>query len=203
MAEEKRMCIVTNRSASRVCYSIPEMGIKLRDFQPSETKRISYDELEALTYQPGGLALMRDFLQIKEEKTREELIGGVEPEYNMNEQQVRELIATPNNYDEWLDCLDFAPEGVIDMIKTLAVSMPLTDTKKMESFKEKTGIDIARQIQAQKEMEAEEAAERANAEVQAERRGQGQRRTAVAAQTASQTGRRTSGSKYKVVSKTE
>jgi hypothetical protein len=52
-------------------------------------------------------------------------------------------------------------------------------------------------------MEAEEAAERANAEVQAERRGQGQRRTAAAAQTASQTGRRTSGSKYKVVSKTE
>ena len=63
---EKRVCLVTNRSASRVCYSVPELGIRLRDFQPGETKRISYDELQGLTYVPGGLALMRDFLQMQE-----------------------------------------------------------------------------------------------------------------------------------------
>ena len=194
MSEEKRVCLVTNRSASRVCYSIPELGIKIRDFQPNETKRIAYDELQALTYVPGGLNLMRDFLQIKEVTAREELVGKVEPEYNMTEAQVRELISTPNNYDAWLDCLDFAPEGVIDMIKTLAIKMPLTDTVKMQQFKEKTGVDIARQIQAQKEMEAEEAAE-AGQQGQQPR----QRRTAQPAAAPATPARRTDGSKYTVV----
>ena len=196
MSNEKRVCIVTNRSASRVCYSIPELGIKIRDFQPNETKKLPYEELEALTYVPGGLALMRDYLQIAEIKARDALVGKVEPEYNMTAEQVKNLILTPNNYDEWLDCLDFAPEGVIDMIKTLAVQLPLTDTVKMQQFKEKTGVDIARQIQAQKEMEAEEAAAAAKQEQQTR-----QRRTQTVATVEPATlARRTDGSKYKVVS---
>lgn len=195
MFADKRMCLVTNRSASRVCYSVPELGIKLRDFQPNETKRISYEELEALTYVPGGLNLMRDYLQIKEEKVRNELVGNVEPEYNMTADQIKALILTPNNYDEWLDCLDFAPEGVIDMIKSLAVSLPLTDTAKMQQFKEKTGVDIARMIRANEEMKAEEIAEAAAQQTQAK-----QRRTNNATVEESTTPtRRTSGSKYKVV----
>jgi len=32
--------------------------------------------------------------------------------------------------DEFLDCLDFAPEGVTDLIKTLAVELPLNDVAK-------------------------------------------------------------------------
>jgi len=42
--------LVTNRSASRVFYAVPELGIKSRTFQPGETKKISYEELEALNY---------------------------------------------------------------------------------------------------------------------------------------------------------
>ena len=198
MSEEKRMCIVTNRSASRVCYSIPERNVKLRDFQPNETKRIDYDELEALTYVPGGLELMRDFLQIVEEKPRKELVGNVEPEYNMTAEQVKALLLTPNNYDEWLDCLDFAPAGVIDMIKSLAVSLPLTDTVKMQQFKEKTGVDIARMIRANEEMKAEEAAEAVQPAQLAK-----QRRTGTATAAAPQPARRTDGSKYKVIQKNE
>ena len=196
MSNEKRICLVTNRSASRVCYSVPELGVKLRDFQPNETKRISYDELEALTYVPGGLKLMRDYLQIAEIKTRDELIGKVEPEYNMTEAQVRNLILTPGNYDEWLDCLDFAPEGVIDMIKTLAVKLPLTDTVKMQQFKEKTGVDIAKHIKIHQEELAEQAAEAAQVEPQGRQR---RTRQAAAVEESTTPTRRTDGSKYKVI----
>jgi len=195
-AENKRMCLVTNRSASRVCYAIPELGIKLRDFQPNETKKISYEELEALTYIPGGLKIMRDYLQIAEIKTREQLIGNVEPEYNMNEAQVKNLILTPGNYDEWLDCLDFAPEGVIDMIKNLSVKLPLTDTVKMQQFKEKTGIDIAKHIQIHQEEIAEQAAEAAKTEQQGRQR---RTRQTAAAEESTAPVRRTDGSKYKVI----
>ena len=45
--------------------------------------------------------------------------------------------------DEFLDCLDFAPPGVIDLIKKLSVSMPLTDFQKVNALKAKTGFDAA------------------------------------------------------------
>lgn len=191
MSIEKKIFLVTNRSASRVCYAVPELGVKLRDFQPGETKKISGAELQGLMYVPGGRALLQHYLQVQNEEVRDELIGRVEPEYNMNIEQVRELITNPNNMDEWLDALDFAPEGVIDLIKTLSVSIPLTDTRKMEAFKKKKGIDLARMIQAEIESKEEDAAA---AEPVPQRRTQ---KTPAAEPSA----RRTSGSKYKVVNK--
>ncbi len=196
MATLERYFLVTNRSASRVHYSVPELGIKSRDFQPGETKRISYSELEGLSYLPGGVELIRDYLLVKDEKVREEFIGHTEPEYNMTVEEVKELILH-GSQDEWLDCLDFAPEGVIDLIKELAVSLPLTDTRKMDAFLEKKGTNLARMIQAKREEEAERAA--ANQEQQTTP----QRRVKPAQTTeAVNTVRRTSGSKYKVVNKT-
>lgn len=191
-----KIYLVTNRSASRVHYAVPELGIQSRDFAPGETKRISRAELEGLSYIPGGSVLIRDYLLVQDEDLRADLVGAVEPEYNMTEKEVRDLIVS-GTHDEWLDCLDFAPEGVIDLIKTLSVEMPLTDTVKMQAFKDKKGIDLARMIQAKREEEAELAAQQAQQEQKAQRRVQ------PAAAPAPQTtpNRRTSGSKYKVVKK--
>lgn len=155
--DEKKIYLVTNRSAGLVGYSLPEMGIKNREFQPGETKKISAEELINLGYKPGGVVLLRDYLQIKDEEVRDSLIGRVEPEYNMSIEDVKKLIQV-GSMDEWLDCLDFAPEGVIDIIKTLSVELPLTDTNKMVAFKEKKGFDLARAIKAKQEDDAEAAA---------------------------------------------
>lgn len=191
-----KIYLVKNRSASRVHYSVPEIGVKSRDFAPGETKKIRKEELEGLSYLPGGRRLIRDFLLIQDAEIREDLIGHVEPEYNMTEKEVKELIVN-GSMDEWLDCLDFAPEGVIDLIKTLSVSMPLTDTMKMEEFKKKTGTDLARMIRAKQEEDAEMAAAQAQQEQTAQRRVQ----PAPAPVAPQNPARRTSGSKYKVVKK--
>jgi hypothetical protein len=63
----------------------------------------------------------------------------------MDSKAVKDLIQT-GTMDEWLDALDFAPEGVIDLIKTLSTELPLTDTQKMQAFKEKKKIDLASMI---------------------------------------------------------
>ena len=49
--------------------------------------------------------------------------------------------------DEFLDMLDFAPEGVMNLIKTYAVKLPLTDLYKIEALKEKTGFDSAKALE--------------------------------------------------------
>ena len=132
--------LVTNRSASVVVYSIPEDNIK-REFQPGETKKIRHTELEKLSYQTGGLLLINNYFLVKSEEAIKELGIPTEPEYFMTEKEVIDLIKN-GSIDAWLDCLDFAPHGVIEMIKKLSVSVPLNDYEKRRALKDKTGFDV-------------------------------------------------------------
>ncbi len=135
---------VKNRSSSVVVYKIPERNIR-REFAPSEVKRIAFGELEDLTYQPGGRELIQNFLQIMEEVVTKDLNIHREPEYNMSEAQVKDLILN-GSLDAFLDALDFAPLGVIDLIKDLSVKLPISDIHKRQALKEKTGFDVDRAI---------------------------------------------------------
>ena len=136
----KKLFKVKNRSASEVVYSIPEDGIR-RPFAPGEVKRISYEELQKLSYQPGGREIMTNFLQIESEEVTSELNIKREVEYDMSEEQIIELLRS-GSLDAFLDALDFAPTGVIDLIKTFAVQLPLNDVEKCNALKEKTGFDV-------------------------------------------------------------
>lgn len=192
--DNTKKCIVKNRSASRVVYRIPEEGIR-REFGPGESKQLSYAELEKLSYQPGGLALMTNFLQVQSVEVTRNLGVHTEPEYNMSEQQIINLIRT-GSLDAFLDCLDFAPIGVIDLLKKYAVSVPLADYEKRKALKEKTGFDVDAAL---KNIAAEKAEEEAknNATVNTGRRIQPVDEAPVTP------GRRTSGNTYKVINKAE
>ena len=131
---------VKNRSASMVVYRIPEKGIR-REFAPGETKKVPYSELLDLSYQSGGRALMTNFLQIQSEEVTRDLNIRTEIEYNYSEADIAALI-TEGSLDAFLDCLDFAPVGVVDLLKKLAVSIPLTDIQKRRALRDKTGFDV-------------------------------------------------------------
>jgi predicted DNA-binding protein len=132
---------VKNRSAGVATYKIPELGVR-RSFQAGEVKKISAEELEKLTYRPGGMALLANFLQIMEPEAIAKVGLRTEPEYNMSEKDIIDLMKN-GSLDEFLDCLDFAPPGVIDLIKKFSVSLPMTDFQKVNALKAKTGFDAA------------------------------------------------------------
>ena len=131
---------VTNRSTSKVGYTLPEDKIR-RMFAPGETKVLPYWELEKLTFQPGGCNLIADYLLIENEEAINKLGMPTEPEYYMTRNQVIELMQS-GSIDAWIDCLNFAPKGVIDMIHDLSVSLPLNDVAKRQTLKEHTGFDV-------------------------------------------------------------
>lgn len=135
-----KLYAVKNRSASVVVYNIPEDGIR-RSFMPSETKRITFGELQKLSYQAGGREIMTNFLQIQDEEATDNLYIKREVEYDMSEEQIIELLRS-GSMDALLDALDFAPIGVIDLIKTFSVQLPLNDMEKCNAIKEKTGFDV-------------------------------------------------------------
>lgn len=135
---------VKNRSAGSAVYTIPELGDKRnihRNFAPFEVKELDRKEIEALTYIPGGQKLLSDYLQILDEGVLKETLYHVEPEYNLDEKGVKELMLH-GSLDAFLDCLDFAPAGVIDLIKAYAVSLPLNDSAKREAILEKLNFNV-------------------------------------------------------------
>ena len=132
--------MVENRSAGTIVYNIPERQIR-RELAPRQAIRVPKDEIEALAYTAGGMNLIRNHLLVKDEEILDELKVHREPEYYWNADKVAALIKT-GTLDEFLDALDFAPEGVIDMIKDLSVQLPLNDFSKRQALKAKTGFDV-------------------------------------------------------------
>ena len=131
---------VKNRGASTVVYKIADKGIR-REFKPGQIMQISSEELEELTFQPGGTMILSQFLQILDLDGIQAARIKTEPEYHMSEADVAKLI-TSGSLDAFLDALDFAPIGVIDLIKKLSISIPMVDIQKRKALKEKTGFDV-------------------------------------------------------------
>ena len=190
--DKNKVYNVKNRSSSMVVYSIPEDGIR-REFAPGETKRITFGELEKLTYQSGGKIVLNSYLQVTDAEVQDELNIHAEPEYFMDEAQVVNLLKN-GSLDEFLDCLDFAPVGVIDLVKDISTKLPLTDYEKRKALKDKLGFDIDKAIS---NIEAEKAddGEEAFHEV-------GKTRRVQPAEKADAPARRTAG-KYKIVGQDE
>ena len=136
--------IVENRTAAKVIYSIPDRGIR-REIAPGQTIRATKDEIEALSYVNGGLNLIQNHLLVKDEEILDDLNINREPEYYMNANDVLNLLQN-GSLDELLDALDFAPEGVITLIKDLSVELPLNDFAKRQAIAEKTGFDVSAAI---------------------------------------------------------
>ena len=151
-----KMTKVTNRSAGTVGYKIPEHSIR-RTLQVNESIVVPYQELVWLSYQPGGRNLLQNMLLIEDASATQELELHTEPEYFMNEAEVQKLLEE-GSLDELLDALDFAPAGVIDIIKSKAVSLPLNDVRKRDAIKKATGFDITAAIENAAAEEGEDEA---------------------------------------------
>lgn len=151
---ENKLIEVRNRDAGSVGYIIPDQGIR-RTFSPGETKKIALEELQALQYVPGGEFTLKHLLMVNDKDALSALNMETEPEYFYTEKEVRELLST-GTLDQLKDCLDFAPEGVIDLIKKIAVDTKLPDTLKREAIEKKTGFSINNAIMVNQVMDAEE-----------------------------------------------
>ena len=149
----KQLINVTNRTPGMVVYKIPEHGIR-REFYPKETKKIPYEELVWLSYIAGGRAIMQDCLLIEEPQATQDLNIHTEPEYFMNEQEVIDMLLQ-GSLDQLLDALDFAPVGVIEIIKAQAVSLPIYDMQKREAIYKATGFNVNAAIENSKPDEDE------------------------------------------------
>ena len=167
---------VRNRNNGNTGYVIPDTGIR-RLFTPGETKVIPMDELKALQYVDGGDYLLKNYLIIEDDKILETLNMSVEPEYFYTEDEIKKLLME-GTIDQLTDCLNFAPNGVIELLKNMAVDLEVPDTRKRSLISEKTGFNIDNAINVRRIMNAD-SEETATEEKAPERKAEPVKRTAA------------------------
>jgi len=145
MVEKTREIKVTNRDNGKVGYTIPDINLH-REFSAGETKTLTFDELEKLAWTNGGLVLLKDYLIINDKEAAEELLGHVEPEYFYTDETVKTLL-TQGTLEQLQDTLDFAPKGVIDLIKQEAVDLQLNNVAMRKEILNKTNFNVDRAIE--------------------------------------------------------
>ena len=189
MLDKNTLVKVTNRDNGSVGYSIPDLGNLQRRCEAGETKEVTAEELRKLSYSIGGKVILDEYLIIHDKDLVAELLGEVEPEYYFEENDVRELLEK-GSLDALKDCLDFAPEGTIELVKKVAVDTELNDIKKREAIQASTGFNVTSAIEVNRET-SEEKPEEVKV-----------RRTATTTAEPTTSGRRTTAptaSKYKIV----
>ena len=189
MVENNMTVKVTNRDNGSVGYSVPDLGVH-RTFQPRESKEISAEELRKLSYLPGGDVIIKEYLIIHNEELLKELLGEVEPEYYYSEDEVKALLLS-GSLEQLQDCLDFAPNGVIDLIKSLAVSLKIDNVSKRKAIQDKTGFNVTRAIEINEETDEETTSKEGV---------QGRRAAPITAKSEEAQQRRSAPPKYNVVS---
>lgn len=145
MIPNDRIVKITNRDSGTASYIVPDLNNLRRFFQRGETKEVSFDEIRKLANTSGGRLLLEDCFLIHDKEVVKEILGQVEPEYNYTEKDVEKLLLT-GTLDQLLDCLEFAPQGVIELVKNKAVDLKINDLEKREAIKKKTLFDVTKAI---------------------------------------------------------
>lgn len=136
---------VENRGNAIVGYGVPEMNIRRR-FSAGEVKEIPMVELRQAVQAPGTKRTIINNLIIHDKSAVEELLPDVEPEYFYTIKDV-DFLLERGTLDQLKDALDFAPKGVIDLIKDRAVKNELNDVRKRDAILEATNFNVTGAIE--------------------------------------------------------
>lgn len=143
---DKTLVEVQNLTDHTVVYKSFD-GIR-RVFLGQQKKKIRAEELRQLNYSRGGSRLLREFLSVKNKALAEEFnvsSDSFEHEYNWTAQDVDNMLLSGSE-DALKDALDFAPEGIIDLIVQRTVELKLNDVNKRQIISDKTGKDVNNMI---------------------------------------------------------
>ena len=192
MADYEKMVVVKNRNVGSTGYTF-ENGFH-RKFEVNEEKKIPLSELMQLSYLPGGEYILKNCLVVNDKNALEALNMSVEPEYFYSEKEVKEILLN-GTLDQLEDTLNFAPDGVIEMIKKIAVETEVPDVRKRDMISKKTGFNINNAISINHQLADGET------ETKEEQSGPKRKTTPLNVTPEAPTRKTVAPDKYKVVSK--
>lgn len=144
---------VTNRNNGTTGYTL-QNGVR-RQFQIGQSRKVDLEELRELAAIPGGEYILQNYLIINDKTALDYLNIAPEPEYFYTEKEIKELLLN-GTLDQFEDCLNFAPQGVIDLVKSMAIDLKLPDIRKRELIFQKTGFNVTNALNVNAILDAED-----------------------------------------------
>ena len=140
--KNKRIQVI-NRGGGALGYHIPTLGVYRRWAKPGDHLNISIHELLELKTVPGGLTILKNHLLIEDEQALKILFldETIEPEYKYGLKEV-DFLLYEGKLEHLLDALDFAPTGVLDLIRDKSVNKIPNTTAKVDAINKKFSIDV-------------------------------------------------------------
>jgi len=65
---------VMNKFSGSVGYDVPDLGV-YRNFYPGETKEVPFEEIEKLSYSPGGMIILKEYLEIENKEAANKIFN--------------------------------------------------------------------------------------------------------------------------------
>jgi len=159
MGNKDRRVKVVNRTGGSLAYKIDTLRVTRHWPKPGDYLNISISELSELKTVPGGNYILKECVIIEDKEALNILFPDteLEPEYNYGLKEVETLLYEAD-LDQLLDALDFAPKGVLDLIKTKAAEKLPNETAKIEAINKKFKIDLVKINELYQEKEIKEQA---------------------------------------------
>jgi len=146
MLKDTDIVSVQNKVNATVVYQVPDLNNLVREFRPGEIKKIPMDELRRLSYDNGGRVTLQQYLFIDNKEAVDELLGETAPEYFYTQDDIKTLLVS-GSIEQFEDFLNFAPAGLKDTMKDMAVDIKVNNVKKRELIKEYLGLDVSKAIE--------------------------------------------------------
>lgn len=150
----KQYVTVTNRNNGTTGYTLTN-GFR-RQFAIGQSKDVDIAELKELIGIPGGEYILQNYLVIEDQAALSYLNLHTEPEYFYTEKEIKELLLQ-GSLEQLEDCLNFAPEGVLDLIQSIAIDIKLPDVRKRDLIFKKTGFNISNALTVNQVLEGDNA----------------------------------------------
>lgn len=188
--------VITNLLDHTTGYIVETSNGTVRRFLPAFASfKVKAEELRQLNYTLGGQEILKNYIRVENSDLAAEFGVDTEatPEYNWTESDVVDCL---NNSDinVLLDALDFAPEGIKQLIVDKAVELEIPDVNKRQAISKAMGADIDSMIKNKHAYD--------NAEAEEKPKTTRRRTTTSASGTATKT-RRTSTTKKTATTSTE
>lgn len=142
-----RRVSVRSRTEGSVAYKLDSLRVARSWPKSGSVLQISIDELKELMVYPGGEYILRNLVIIEDEAARIEILGAeVQPEYNYTEDEIKYLLYEAED-NALLDCLDYAPVGVLELIKEFSLEKMPNTTAKIKAINQKLNINLNKIIE--------------------------------------------------------
>ena len=138
---------VRNMVDHKVVYVIPELNRRVV-FEPFQEKKVPASELRALNYSTGGEVLLHNYLCVLNKDLRTEFnIPSDQVEYDWKIEDIHRVLEDLSTPIEALeDALDFAPDGIRELIVDSAVKWKIPDSNRRKVSR-MTGVNVDKMIE--------------------------------------------------------